>query len=176
MAIFMPQVYLKIDSAIKADGLAHDTAHLQVTGMTSHAASEIAFKALELPDELLLSLPDWEKKPEWTATDMSPAVVHLTNTCASNIFGPESARTTAQFETIRRQAISLTGFPPDEIDKLLSQAYNEALSFGNDMDLDRSCFALEGNDEPLTPRQIFIATCLELGDFTITVKQVWQSH
>jgi HD-like signal output (HDOD) protein len=170
-AVYMPQVHLKIHSIMAETGLPHDTAHVQLTGMTSHAAAEMILKALELPEELILAPPDWDKTSKWTSTELCQAVVHITNTCATNIFGPESPHTVAQFEITKQRAAGLTGMTTEAVDKILTQAYITALSFGSDVDLDRTCFLLEINEEAESPRQNFIAACLDLADFTLTVRK-----
>jgi HD-like signal output (HDOD) protein len=170
-AVYLPQVHLKIHSVMTEMGLTHDMAHVQVTGMTSHAASEMILRALELPEELILSPPNWDKRTDWTSTELCQAVVHITNTWATNIFSSESPRTAAQFEAMKQQALTLGRIPPETLDKMLSEAYITALRFGSDVDLDRSCFVLETTDAPVSTRQIFIATCVELAEFTMTVQR-----
>jgi HD-like signal output (HDOD) protein len=162
LAAYLPKVYTSVGDTMQATGLPFEEAHLQATGMTSHEVTEIIFKALDLPEGLLLPAPVWDT--HGTAPDRRQAIVHLTNGCATNLFGPDSRQTVSQFNVLITRLVKTTGFRLDTVEALLSQAYSKALEFGSHVDLGADCFALAGNDTPPNARHGFITMCRELAE------------
>jgi HD-like signal output (HDOD) protein len=160
LAAYLPKVYTKIGDTMQATGLPFEEAHLQATGMTSHEVTEIIFKALDLPEGLLLPAPVWDT--HGTAPDRRQAIVHLTNACATNLFGPDSPQIVSQFNVLISRLVKTTGFRLDTVEALLSQAYLKALEFGGHVDLGADCFALHGTDKHPNARHGFITMCREL--------------
>jgi HD-like signal output (HDOD) protein len=170
MAAYLPKIFTKVGDTMHNTGLPYEEALLKITGMTPHEVTEIIFKGLDLPEGLLLPPPVWDTPG--TGPDRRQAIVHLTNACATNLFGPESSQIVSQFEAIMNRLARATEFPPDMIDALLSQAFLKAVEFGSHVDLDYESFALDGNTSPLTMRQGFISLCLELTERNAGIEAV----
>jgi hypothetical protein len=162
MAAYLPKICTKVMDAMQITGLPYEEAHLQATGMTPHEVTENVVNTLELPEGLLLPPPVWDTPG--AVPDRRQAIVHLSNACATNLFGSESPQIVSQFEAIMNRLARATDFPPDTIDALLSQAFLKAVEFGSHVDLDYKSFALDGNTSPLTMRHGFIGLCLELAE------------
>jgi len=170
MAAYLPQIFMKVMDAMQITGLSYEEAHLTTTGMTPHEVTEIIFKGLNLPEGLLLPPPVWDNPG--AAPDRRKAIVHLTNACATNLFGPESPQIVTQFKTIMHRLAQATDFPPDTIDALLSQAFLKAVEFGTQVDLEYESFALDGTTSPLSMRHGFIGLCLELAEGNADIEPV----
>ncbi|HLG44128.1 MAG TPA: HDOD domain-containing protein [Nitrospirales bacterium] len=160
LAAYLPKVYTTVGDTMQATGLPFEEAHFQATGMTPHEVTEIIFKGLDLPEGLLLPAPVWDV--HGTAPDRRQAIVHLTNTCATNLFGPDSPQTVSQFNVLISRLVKTTGFRLDTVEALLSQAYLKALEFGGHVDLGADSFALHGTAKHPNARHGFITMCREL--------------
>jgi HD-like signal output (HDOD) protein len=162
LAVYLPKVFVKIADTIRVFGAPYVEAHLKVTGMTPHEVTEIVFKALDLPEDLLLPPPDQDSQLQWTSTYQRQALVHLANICATNFFSSESPQIVAEFKEIMGRFAEVTGLPQTELESLLSEAFNTAVGYGSHVELDPACFGLDGNTSPLSMRHTFIGLCLEL--------------
>jgi hypothetical protein len=151
LAAYLPNIYLQIDQAMARTGLPREEAHLEATGMTPHEVTVAVSKALELPEELVVPPP----------LDQRQAVVEFTTICATNIFGPESPQIVAQFAAAMTKIREVVGMPSDDLDTLLANAFSKAMEFGGQVDLDLSCFALDGTTSPLSMRHSFIGLCID---------------
>ena len=160
LAAYLPKVYTTVGDTMQATGLPFEEAHFQATGMTPHEVTEIIFKGLDLPEGLLLPPPVWAA--QGPAPDRRQALVHLTNACATNLFGPESPQTVSQFNVLISRLAKTTGFRLDTVEALLSQAFWKAVEFGRHVDLGADCFALHGTDQHPNARHGFITMCREL--------------
>jgi hypothetical protein len=161
LAVYLPKVWLKVGQTVELTGEPYDEAHLQVTSMTLHEVTVHVANTLELPVELILPPPPTDSSVAWTTTDRRPAVVHFSMTCATNLFGPESPRIVTQFQNIMELLTQASGLPSPEVESLMAEAFSKAMAFGSHIDLDRSCFALDGNTSPLSMRHAFIGRCIE---------------
>ena len=161
IAVYLPNIYLKVWQTVDLTGKPYDDAHLQVTGMTLHEVTVQVANTLQLPEELILPPPSTDNPADWTATDRRQAVVHLATTCATNVFGPESPLIVTQFQNMMEVFTKASGLPLPEIESLMAEAFSKAMAFGSHIDLDRSCFALDGNTSPLSMRHAFIGICIE---------------
>jgi HD-like signal output (HDOD) protein len=169
MAAYLPKMFVKIDQAVQLTGLPYEEAHEQVTGMTPHEVTLMVAKAMEIPDDLLLPLPTWDTATNWNATERRQAVVHLTNAGATNLFGPESPQIVTHFETTMTRVAGAAKLPGTEIEQVLADAFAKAMEFGSHVDLDRACFALDGNTSPLSMRHSSIGMCIERAERTTGV-------
>ncbi len=160
VAAYLPKVFTTVGATVKTTGLPYEEAHLKVTGMTPHEVTEIIFKDLDLPAGLLLPPPVWDT--QGAAPDRRQAIVHLSNACATNLFGPESPQIVSQFNMIITRIDRITGFRLDTVKALLSQAFWKAVEFGRHVDLGADCFALDGTDQHSNARHEFITMCREL--------------
>jgi hypothetical protein len=156
LAAYLPNVFLQIDQAMQRTGLPREEAHLHVTGMTPHEVTVLVAKALALPEELVVPPP----------LDERQALVELTTICATNVFGPESPQIVAQFAATMIQIAQIVGRSAPEVDVLLADAFSKAMEFGNQVDLDATCFALDGTTSPLSMRHSFIGLCIERAERT----------
>jgi HD-like signal output (HDOD) protein len=166
IAAYLPEVSKKINDTITFTGLPYEDAHLQATKMTPHQVTELVVQALGLPNDLLLPLPSWETAASWDMAERRQAIVHLTNTCATNLFGVETPQVVSQFATIMNRLAGVTQTPREKVETVLAEAFNAALDFGSHVDLDRNCFALDGTTSPLSMRHAFIGSCIELVERT----------
>lgn len=166
LAVYMPKVFVKIADTIRIFGEPYVEAHLKFTGMTPHEVTEIVFHALDLPEDLLVPLPDRDSELQWTSTYQRHAIVHLTNTCATNFFSSESPQIVGEFKEIMDRFAEVTGLLHTDLESLLSEAFNTAVGYGAHVDLDPACFGLDGNTSPLSMRHAFIGRCLELVEKT----------
>ncbi len=154
LAAYLPQIYLQIDQAMARTGLPREEAHVQATGMTPHEVTVAVSKALELPEELVVPPPH----------DARVSVVAFTTLCATNIFGPESPQTVAQFEAAMLQIREVVVIPADDLEILLAKAFAKAMEFGGQVDLDQGCFALDPETSPLSMRHSFIGLCIDYSE------------
>jgi hypothetical protein len=151
LAVYLPKVFVEIDQVVVRTGMPREEAHLTATGMTAHEVTELVAKALELPEELIVPPP----------IDNRQVLVESTTICATNIFGPESPQIVAQFQLTINRISQLVARPVEEVETLMSESFMTAMEFGSQVDLDRTCFALDGTTSPLTMRHAFIGMCIE---------------
>jgi HD-like signal output (HDOD) protein len=151
LAAYLPQVILQIDQTIERTGLPWDEAHLQATGMTPHEVTVLVAKTMALPEDLVVPPPADERQQ----------FVELTTSCATNIFGPESPQIVAQFAGAMTKIGQLVARPMPETDILMADSFLKAMEFGSQVDLDSTCFALDGTTSPLSMRHSFIGLCIE---------------
>jgi HD-like signal output (HDOD) protein len=166
IAAYLPDVSKKINDTITFTGLPYEDAHLRATKMTPHEVTELVVQTLGLPGDLLLPVPRWEAHASWGIEEKRQAIVHLTNTCATNLFGVETPQIVSQFVTIMDRLASVAQAPREKIETVLAEAFNAALDFGTHVDLDRNSFALDGTTSPLSMRHAFIGSCIELVERT----------
>jgi hypothetical protein len=151
LAVYLPKVFVEIEQVMVRTGMPREEAHVKATGMTAHEVTELVAKALELPQELVVPPP----------IDTRQLLVEFTTICATNIFGPESPQIVAQFEQAMNRISEFVERPVEEIEILMAEAFLTAMEFGGQVDLDRTCFALDGTTSPLTRRHAFIGMCIE---------------
>jgi HDOD domain-containing protein len=151
LAAYMPQVILQIDKTIQRTGLPWDEAQLQTTGMTPHEVTVLVAQAMALPDDLVVPPP----------VDERQLLVEFTTICATNIFGPESPQIVAQFAGTMTQIGQLVQKAIPETEILMADSFLKAMEFGSQVDLDATCFALDGTTSPLSMRHSFIGLCIE---------------
>lgn len=161
IAAYLPKVFLKIEQTIQLTGLPYEQAHERATGLTPHAVTLIVAKALELPEDLLLAPPTSSVDAQSSATERCQAVVHLVDALAANFFGPESPEVVTDFEiTLTRLAAVIKKSAPD-VEVVLADSFAKALEFGKEVELDPTCFALDGTTSPLSTRHAFLGMCIE---------------
>jgi HD-like signal output (HDOD) protein len=151
LAAYLPNVYLQVDVAMERTGQPREEAHLQATGMTMHEVTVVVAKTLELPEDLVVPPPE----------DSRQAVVEFSTRCATNIFSAESPEIVAQFETSMMQIREVIGMPIPDMEILMADAFLKAMEFGRQVELDQTCFALDGTTSPLSMRHSFIGLCIE---------------
>jgi HD-like signal output (HDOD) protein len=161
IAAYLPKVFLKIEQTLQLTGLPYDQAHEQATGLTPHEVTLIVVKALELPEDLLLAPPPPTVNAQSSGGERCQAVVHLTDTLAANFFGPESPQIVTHFETTFNRMVNVTGKSATDLEIVLADAFANALEFGKEVELDATCFALDGTTSPLTMRHAFLGMCIE---------------
>ena len=151
LAAYLPKVFLHIDQTMERTGLPREEAHLQATGMTPHEVTAIVATTLELPNDLVVPPP----------ADQRQAIVELTTTCATNIFSRESPQIVVQLDTAMTRTAEIVGRPVEDVEILMADAFLKAMEFGGQVELDSTCFALDGTTSPLTRRHSFIGLCIE---------------
>ena len=160
MATAMPAVVQQID-ALASRGLSYDEAHLQITGMTPHTITCLVATAYQLPDDLFLAPPDWDRVAQWTPKDRRHAVVHVANACANNLFASETPHIVKDFTELMGQMTTGLALSPDSVKKLLAQAFDQAMELGVSVDLDRACFSLRETSPQENMRQTLVRSCAQ---------------
>jgi HD-like signal output (HDOD) protein len=158
LAVLMPDVYENIGRTARISGLGYEEAHQQITGLTPHDVTVLVADAHQLPQELILAPPDWDRAPEWTAVDQRSAVVHLTNICARNLFMPDSPRIRGQFNEVMSLASTALDLPAPTLTLLLTASFERAVEFGIAAKLGHSYFAIEPPPAIENPRQMVVET------------------
>jgi len=153
LSIHMPAVYEEIESTTRTQGVRYEEAHRQATGLAPHALTVLVASALQLPDELILAPPDWERASEWTPEGRPAAIVHLTNAWASNLFTTDSQLARDHFNEVVSLATMAVGLPAATLTMLLTTAFEKAVEFGIHMNLGYPYFAIEVPQVADTPRQ-----------------------
>ena len=164
LAAYLPQVFLKITETMTLRGLPYDETHLLVTGVTPHEVTEIVVQAIQLPEGIVLPLPTWDMTFPGNTAQRRQASVHLTNVCATNIFGPESPQIVAQLAALMPRLAGTTELSLETVQTLLAEGFVKAMEFGCHVDLDRQYFGLDGTTSPLSMRHALIGLCLELAE------------
>lgn len=161
MATTLPAVVQQIDELARRRALSHEAAHLQVTGMTPHAITSLVCVAYQLPEDLILSPPNWNNVAQWMPKDRRHAVVHLANACATNLFAPETPHIVKQFTDLMDQITNGLALSLNSVKQLLAQAFSQAMELGVSVDLDRTCFSL-AEASPDSARQTLVRSCAQL--------------
>jgi HD-like signal output (HDOD) protein len=164
LAAYLPNVVLKITETMTLRSLTYDAAHLYVTGMTTHEVTELVVETIELPQGIILPPPTWDTSFPGNSEQRRLAIVHLTNLCATNIFGPESPQVVSQLTALMPQIAGATELSLESVHRLLAEGFLKAMEFACHVDLDRQYFSLDGTTSPLSMRHAFIGSCLGLAE------------
>ena len=161
VAAYLPKVFVKVEQTMQLTGLPYEDAHVKTTGMTPHEVTVLVAQALELPEDLLLAPLEDSRSADWSPGERRHAVVHLVGALATNFFGPESPQIVTHFEQTMSRLTDISKKAMPDLETLLPDAFAKAMEFGNQVDLDSTCFALDGTTSPLTLRHAFLGMCIE---------------
>jgi HD-like signal output (HDOD) protein len=162
LASYLPVTFKEIGHTVREEGIPYEEAHFRVTGMTPHAITVLIATAYQLPDDLILSVPDWEKMETWTSTERRHAVVHLANACAANLFATESPLMQDNFNMFMARATGALDLPASTIATRLTDAFHQALEFAATVRINRTAFSLDPSSYPDSPRYGIVETCAQL--------------